>query len=524
MELNAVLAAGAAVVRVDTGSVEAAAQRARGVNLLLRDAASAVARAVPGGWSGAGHEASERTVVELGSRLNTLAGALEAVGLALSALAVTLRTVQGEYAAARRVLASAGPLEVRVSVASQLQAADTGFADADRRAAEVVCDALLVSLAPRTGGVSLVAPLRSRALIFVRDVAVAPPIPKAPPAVAVWWAGLTVDARTALTTAWPFSVGALDGIPARVRDGVNRRRLAYALQDAQRGYAQARRQDFGHQLTADISRVLPWPLSRLTRAFTGGLAKAAARVNALGGLTQMLQEPGSELLDFDPAGDGRAVVASGDVESSRSIAVLVPAMLTELRDVPELAEDGGRLADAAGSGTVAVAWLGYDAPGQLPVVRDARAKSGAVALRRFTAGLRSTGRTLQHVTVVGHSYGSLVAGIAARGGLPADDLVLLASPGVEVSRASQLGLPPRSCVGGACADRPDPGRLLARAGRPAGSAAGSSKSSGPIRRGMPSGLAISTPAVPTDTAATSQPGAGRWTVSARIVSSRPVLP
>lgn len=57
------------------------------------------------------------------------------------------------------------------------------------------------------------------------------------------------------------------------------------------------------------------------------------------------------------------------------------------------------------------------------------------------AGLRSKATLAQHVTVVGHSYGSLVAGIAAERGLGADDLVLLASPGVEAAHASELHLP-----------------------------------------------------------------------------------
>ncbi len=54
-------------------------------------------------------------------------------------------------------------------------------------------------------------------------------------------------------------------------------------------------------------------------------------------------------------------------------------------------------------------------------------------LERFVLGLRSTAARLQHVTVLGHSYGSLVAGLAAKHARGADDLVLLASPGVEAT-------------------------------------------------------------------------------------------
>ena len=75
-------------------------------------------------------------------------------------------------------------------------------------------------------------------------------------------------------------------------------------------------------------------------------------------------------------------------------------------------------------------------------------------LQRFTAGLRSTAAARQHVTVIGHSYGTLVAAIAARGGLAADDLVLLASPGVEATHASQLHLPPGHVWAARAADDP----------------------------------------------------------------------
>jgi hypothetical protein len=50
-----------------------------------------------------------------------------------------------------------------------------------------------------------------------------------------------------------------------------------------------------------------------------------------------------------------------------------------------------------------------------------------------------------HLTVVGHSYGSLLSGVTAaqpRLGLPADDLVLIGSPGAGVAHASELRMPP----------------------------------------------------------------------------------
>jgi pimeloyl-ACP methyl ester carboxylesterase len=45
-----------------------------------------------------------------------------------------------------------------------------------------------------------------------------------------------------------------------------------------------------------------------------------------------------------------------------------------------------------------------------------------------------------HVTLVGHSYGSLAVGLALRRGLAAGDVVFVGSPGVGVSSVSELGM------------------------------------------------------------------------------------
>ena len=123
------------------------------------------------------------------------------------------------------------------------------------------------------------------------------------------------------------------------------------------------------------------------------------------------------------------------------MAVLVPGMSNELDDVPALTREARRLAAAAGPGTAVVAWLGYDAPNVRQVISDGRAKSGAQQLQRFILGLRSTAARLQHVTVLGHSYGSLVAGLAAKAP-GADDLVLLASPGWKRAAPPSCTFPP----------------------------------------------------------------------------------
>lgn len=67
-------------------------------------------------------------------------------------------------------------------------------------------------------------------------------------------------------------------------------------------------------------------------------------------------------------------------------------------------------------------------------------------MRRFTGGVRvaQSGNPPGHLTVIGHSYGTYAVGAAARdgGGLHADEIVSLASPGMGVDNAADLNVDP----------------------------------------------------------------------------------
>ncbi len=146
-------------------------------------------------------------------------------------------------------------------------------------------------------------------------------------------------------------------------------------------------------------------------------------------------------LAFDPSGDGRAVEVIGDLASARRIVVLVPGVDTTLRDfdrglggVPRRAPSVQARAvyEAVGwaPDVAVVAWLGYDPPEGMGVaaVRRERALAGAQELQRFVPALNPNATFV----IVGHSYGTVVMGLAAASGLPANvtDLVALASPGL----------------------------------------------------------------------------------------------
>jgi pimeloyl-ACP methyl ester carboxylesterase len=102
------------------------------------------------------------------------------------------------------------------------------------------------------------------------------------------------------------------------------------------------------------------------------------------------------------------------------------------------------------SDTAVVSWLGYDPPtasAPTTFIKSAQAVAGGSALSAFLAGLRFRSKSPTGVTftVIGHSYGSIVAAWAARGQdqyskglLATDNLVFVGSPGVDVSSASLL--------------------------------------------------------------------------------------
>jgi pimeloyl-ACP methyl ester carboxylesterase len=97
-------------------------------------------------------------------------------------------------------------------------------------------------------------------------------------------------------------------------------------------------------------------------------------------------------------------------------------------------------AAAPGQHVAVIAWLGYDAPQGVgrDAAREELARAGATSLDRFTQDLAIM-RPNARLTLIGHSYGSVVAGLAAAS-LPAQvkDLVVVGSPGMGVSRVADL--------------------------------------------------------------------------------------
>ncbi|GID31900.1 alpha/beta hydrolase [Paractinoplanes brasiliensis] len=161
---------------------------------------------------------------------------------------------------------------------------------------------------------------------------------------------------------------------------------------------------------------------------------------------------GRQFLQFDPAGDGRAVEVLGDLANATRLAILVPGVDTTLADfdrglggVPRRAPGAqARNLYAALSmrapDTAVIAWLGYDPPEGigLAAATEGRARDGAAALTAFVRDLLRW-RPDAAVTLIGHSYGSVVVGLAAERLPEVRDVVTLGAPGIGVDHAGDLG-------------------------------------------------------------------------------------
>jgi hypothetical protein len=225
-----------------------------------------------------------------------------------------------------------------------------------------------------------------------------------PAAVAAFFDGLDPAVAEALAQERPELVGNTDGAPIGLR----------------------------YQANAEAIR------REIARMEAAGVADDDARLRKL----RELDDPDRHFLLFDPEGDGRAAEVFGDLTSARHVAVVVPGMNNDLNNFT--GGDAGRVQHQASlfdpDQVATIQWLGYDTPEGATALGTGAAGPGAEALPQFVEGIRAQRSERLHWTVIGHSYGSLVTGMAeSEQGLQVDETVLVGSPGVGVEHASDLG-------------------------------------------------------------------------------------
>ncbi|MET8925582.1 alpha/beta hydrolase [Streptomyces sp. NPDC004623] len=269
------------------------------------------------------------------------------------------------------------------------------------------------------------AEVRDAAGAYLKD---AIPHDASPEARRDWWAGLTQEQREEYLAVYPDQIGNLDGIPALVRDAANRDNLQLLI-----GKLEGRDDEKSMTQLAGLREI--------DRQLGAG------------------SQPPMFLLGIGDEGNGRAIVSFGNPDTAKNVAAYVPGLGTSLdRDFAE--NDLKRARDTAigaaemspDSPTASMVWLGYDAPqidfndvaGSFDVAGEGAARLGASRYNEFMAGLSVTNEHEDpHMTAIGHSYGSLTVGLAARerGAIPgADDIILVGSPGTGARSADELGV------------------------------------------------------------------------------------
>ncbi|MFH9354310.1 alpha/beta hydrolase [Kitasatospora sp. NPDC017646] len=252
-------------------------------------------------------------------------------------------------------------------------------------------------------------------------------VPKddAPPTeVNAWWNALPADKQQWLIHEHPDLVGNRDGVPAAARNQANRILLPKLIAAYEKGGP-----------SSD-----PYDDLRLD-----GYRRIAERLRRSDGT-----EPPVLLLGIGGEGRGRGILSFGNPDTAQDVTSLVGGLDTTLRrigggdaDRAKAVYDAARRADPTRS-TASIAWLGYDAPLSFPEAGDrSRAQGGVDAYRRFLEGQRVTHQGAPaHVTAEGHSFGSLLVGLAAQKptGIAADDVILVGSPGAGALHASEFSV------------------------------------------------------------------------------------
>ncbi|MFD7434793.1 alpha/beta hydrolase [Streptomyces sp. NPDC059861] len=198
----------------------------------------------------------------------------------------------------------------------------------------------------------------------------------------------------------------------------------------------------------------PLTASTLDEAYAANRANAAAASrtaaahgdHARAAADRALAEPSRTLLAFDGRGSGLATEVFGDLAHADRIAVLVPGSDTSLDTYPRFRATAtalyGQLTRHApkGSRPTVIAWLGYETPRTISTtaLTTARADQAGPRLGELIRRLHVIAGPEARVSLLCHSYGSVVCARAASTGPGVGDIAFVGSPGTGVDSAAAL--------------------------------------------------------------------------------------
>lgn len=260
--------------------------------------------------------------------------------------------------------------------------------------------------------------------------------------------------------------------PTQRASDVNEERLRgeRARLDAHIKELQARYNRLAAQVANDYnSGVLDSDTMSRLAALNHQLTAAKVRLGEFGSVGQALANaPETYLTQLqipdDPHKQVLAAVAVGNPDTAANVSATVPGVGSTTRgtlpgmviEARQLQGEEIRQLTAAGkpASVAIIAWMGYTPPPNPSdtgspqdlwhTMTDSQARGGAADLSKYLEQVRANNPT-GHLTLLGHSYGSLTASLAlqdldAEGAHPVNDAVFYGSPGLELYSPGQLGL------------------------------------------------------------------------------------
>ena len=266
------------------------------------------------------------------------------------------------------------------------------------------------------------------------------------------WNTLAPAERARLLESAPQTIGNLDGIPLLDRVEANHSSISQEI---------SAREEAIERMRAELDDAQAWG-AKHPRTAEEERAMLEARIaleqRAVDGFRQLLDQRitwydesgaahvdhGARVVVFDPAHSAIATYHGAvDLETRdvagwlRNMAVLVPGTGTQMDDFSD--GRGGDLARAAGRDTGLFVWAGGPFPQGGEAVNAAFSRDLAPKLGAFVDGIAMPQDA--SVTIIGHSYGSAIVGLAEASGLPADRVLYVAGAGIGLGNTSVAEFP-----------------------------------------------------------------------------------
>lgn len=266
--------------------------------------------------------------------------------------------------------------------------------------------------------------------------------PPSAASMAATWANWPEAERIRMLKKAPQLIGSAEGVPYEVRDLANRSYLSVAEASI--------RDQLSGKLSGNVGRATKDDLTKQLHMLEQ--VRSALKVGSSGN--------SRALISLDSTGEGRAVIAIGDVSTADYVDYLIPGMFSDVdTQIVSFAESSDTIAtqqqawlkklnpgvaESALPTVATFAWIGYHTPNIVNVASMQLAREGQRSLTTSLAGLRAeraaeAGGTQPYVAILAHSYGTTAAMLALQDDdVSVDALAIVGSPGSPARTASQL--------------------------------------------------------------------------------------